>query len=706
MKNAGMQLSTADRSGTRPCRFLLNTLRVTVDRAPLFLPLCAVAGVIAGCWFFLLPVLAVALCGVLRRYRVCSAVVLCAVLAGVQVYRRHESDSAFNIRLQEQGILRISGTVVRELTRGCVVDTGLNGVRVAVRGEVPWKLGDTVTLTAENAETPPPLTLGMFDVQRWMQGQGIAANLRLIDGERTGHPFSWAAVCGAADAVRSYLTQTVMPTGTESDARRQVLCALVLGDKSRAEEDTMSVFRRGGCLHAFAVSGLHVGLVTAMLWGLLRLLRIPPARTYLPVLLLAGVYVIITGFAVPAIRAYLMTALVLGGRILRRQVSLLNVWSAVALLILMVEPHQLFNAGFQLSFVVYAAICIGVRICLREKAWFGPDDYLPYRLRTNTELRYSAFERGVRGAALVALWAWVVSLPITFTQFHTFNIFSFMTNFVITPILPIAMGTGMVSMLAGGIPVVGEFLLTVALKCCGLFLAVVEFCGDMPQAYLPAQMPRLAQEYAVISAGYGYSACQLGNPGLLIAGGSDKNALFSYEPALFHSGYRPAALLLPVPSAGRMGVGEVFRRSQPQLRVLDAVELPVGRSSFHTPAGEYILYTPPASLPRRPMANATPVVVWRTPQGSVMYVGDASVLTFENIPEAERRADVLILGCNPRTPVADPELIRQTGAGAVILLPSAAKSALPDAALAPARVIRMPEEPFLYHGSLPAAAQE
>ncbi len=676
---------------------LIAALRRIFLRAPLFLPLLAVVGMLVGAWGSALSVFALIAAAVLKLWRIGVAVVLCAILAHLQQERQQQADESLKAYLRLHDVVELQGTVVRELQQGCVLDTDWGGARVVVRGDaISWKQGDCVKVVAEQAPRRIPLVEGMFDSARWMQQQGLAADLRLVRGEYTGHPFSWAAICGASAAVRDSLAQRVMPPGTEADARRQVLCALVLGDKSRAEDATMLDFRKGGCLHAFAVSGLHVGLLAGILWGILRLCRVSVAVSRVVVLSVSALYVVMTGFSVPAIRAFMMMAVVLVGAMLHRRVSLLNAWSLVALLILLPQPYRIYNAGFQLSFIVYAAICVGARLALREKPWFGPDDYIPYRIRTVSERRLSALELAFRGAVLISLWAWLVSLPITIAQFHTLNTYSYLTNILITPILPLVMTTGVVAMLLGSLPLLGEAVTQLALYSTQALIGVVSLCGEWPAAYLPAHFPQPAERFAILSTGYGESACQLGNGGLLVATGNEQTARFSIEPALFHSGYTPAALLMPRPSARRAELVSVLAGTWPKLQVIDAAELS-GKTMLTTPAGDFTIYAPPATLPRTPMDNAAPVVVWQRSKDRVLYVGDASLLTFERIPAEERRADILILGRNKRMPLADAATIRAIGASRIILLPSAVGGSPAVQSLLPADVVSIPPVPSMHY---------
>ncbi len=644
----------------------MKQLRRFVQGAPLFLPLVAAGGAVPGGWWYVISLAALAVALVCRLWRIGACVLLCALVAGLHSVLLEKRTEQFCDTAAMHDVVELQGTVERELRRGCVLSTGWNGVRVVLRGKMPYTPGDVVWVRAQWQEPRPAAVKGVFDASTWMQGQGIAASLDYIDGKKLGKPLSLRTMQHWGLRIRERLAGILMPPGTEHDPARQVLCALVLGDKSGAETETMEGFRNGGCLHAFAVSGLHVGLVSAIFWALFRQLRVRPVVVRPLLLVMVGVYVLMTGCAVPAIRAYLMLAVLLLGYILQRRVSMLNTWSFAALLILLVDPSQLYNAGFILSFGVYAAICLALKVCLEEKAWFGPDDYIPISLRTRWEMRWSNLELGVRGAIIVSLSAWLVSVPITLCFFHTVNSSSFLTNIAITPVLPVVMFCGLLHLCLAGIPWVGVLTGWAAQKSAALLLAVVAWFGELPYAYLPAQEPAALHSLLVQGTGYGSSFTMLGNHGLLIDCGNESTAEMKTLPTLFHAGFTPAALLVTSPRVSAGGGAAVLQRMWPEMRVIHANDVPQEGCVFETQAGRFTILPSPASLPRKKATDYHPIVLWDSPAGRVQYVGHASYATYASLPETA--ADVLILGHHPQMPVHASD----AGEGSrVIFLPGA-----------------------------------
>lgn len=653
--------------------YMLPWVRLLVVQAPFALPLLAVSGILeSSSWGNLCVALSVALAWYSSRWRLFACTLLCAMLAFFQQLWIKSQADALQGALERQGHVVMEGTVQRTLAHGFILKEGSGGVRMAVRGgSLLPGVGDKVRVTAVASPSQPPPVKGMFDRKTWERGQGVAASLDCVELARLGAPFSWELVKGIAGRVRDRLASRLMPQGTEGDVRRQVLCSLSLGEKARAERETMDVFRNGGCLHAFAVSGLHVGLVACILGSFFSFFRISPGLWRLLLVVLTGVYVLVTGLAAPALRAYLMLALMLGGIQWRRRANLLNLWCFAALLILLMWPWQWNNAGFRLSFAVYGAIALAVGYGRDARAWFGPDSYLPRRLygRWDSILRYA--DCALRGVALVSLAAWLISLPLTIDSFHAMNTYGFLTNMAIAPVLPVVMFLGLVSLGVGWVPVLGAFADWLSVQASGILVAIVGFFASWPGAYLPAAPPQPADSGMVLHVGYSRSICLLGNPGLLIDTGNRENARFQTVPALFHAGFSPAALVLTRPSASFGGGAPLVQASWPHLRTL-AAGPGRGTFSFRSTAGQYTVYAAPLSSPRKPEACQAPIVRWECGGKVALYVGDASMLTYETLPRDARRADMVILGHNAAYPVDASLLAEESGARQMVMLPSAA----------------------------------
>ena len=684
--------ATAERSVYRRC---LMQVRRMVLAAPLFLPLVAVIGTILGGACMVLSLIgAIGVSLACRLWRIACAVVFCAGISLMHGELLQRNAQRLQTLAHPGNAVQLSGIVERVLSGGVILSGGVCEPSVVVRGDCNLKVGEQVVLQAQARETSSSSLPGIFDAAAWMRGLGLAAEFYLIRVDSREASCSVHSVRAWGLKCREYLSDRLMPPETENNAARQVLCALVLGARDRAESETLDSFRRGGCLHAFAVSGLHVGLFSAILWGLLRFTRIRPGAARLVVMAGVGLYVLVTGASVPALRAYVLLLVVLGSLSLRRRANMLNTWSFAALLVLMIAPNQLYNAGFLLSFAVYAALCIGLRFCMAETPWFAPDSYIPARIYTGMERWMLCADWSVRGAIIVSLSAWLAATPITWLCFHTVNPWSVLTNLAITPVLPVVMFFGVLHLGLGWVPWVGVLTEWLAVKSAALLVSIVGLFGSLPAAWLPATPPAHSADWMIVGSGFGSSFTVLGNPGIVVNPGNADNVTFRTYPALFHAGFSPSAILQNRPSRAYADGADLLRSFYPESFIYPVDSIPGSGLCFTGESGTYTLYPAPAEYPNRLADSRAPIIRWEHPSGaSVLYIGSSPAAAWYRMPPEKRKADVLIVGEHSVHPLLPDELCT-AGAHLIIRLPDAEKEWQPEQ-VAPAALIQMKDDDWV-----------
>ena len=135
-----------------------------------------------------------------------------------------------------------------------------------------------------------------------------------------------------------------------------ILSAMVLGQKRNIPWLVNNSMVKSGTVHILVVSGFNVGIVVFITNLLLKILRLPrKARIILTAICLL-IYCLITGATNPVIRATVMGLVFLAAYFLKREPDIYNSLVSAALFILVINPRQLFDIGFQLSFISVLAI--------------------------------------------------------------------------------------------------------------------------------------------------------------------------------------------------------------------------------------------------------------------------------------------------------------------------------------------------------------
>ena len=132
--------------------------------------------------------------------------------------------------------------------------------------------------------------------------------------------------------------------------------ATLIGESSRMERMWTDHFRRTGTYHMLVIDGLHITVLAGFLLFLLRLCFLPEIKALAITASMAWLYALVSGWNAPAIRAAGGFTLYVAARYFYRRGRLLNLLAAVAIVYLVFDSSQIFEAGFQLSFLAVAAI--------------------------------------------------------------------------------------------------------------------------------------------------------------------------------------------------------------------------------------------------------------------------------------------------------------------------------------------------------------
>jgi competence protein ComEC len=257
-------------------------------------------------------------------------------------------------------ILVIDGEVDIAGTEACDARTL---IRLPTPRDIP--LGSAVVASARlHLPTPPPF-FELFDEATWVRGQGIA-----FIGRSRSETVTLLAEPGIVDRVVALLTKGGRAAfdGSLSDTAAMIMDAMVMGNGRAVGGDLRSAFIRSGTAHMLAVSGTHVGIITAIL-VLLMGGRLQRWWTFGCVVAVTLFYVVLTGADPPAIRAALVFTLFALGTILQREPDVLNILGAVTLAEILLWPDMIIRPSFQLSLSATAFILFGMPrwiACLRR----------------------------------------------------------------------------------------------------------------------------------------------------------------------------------------------------------------------------------------------------------------------------------------------------------------------------------------------------
>ncbi len=223
-------------------------------------------------------------------------------------------------------------------------------------GVVPG-YGDGLKLYGTVGAPPGERNPGDFNYAAYLKNRGAHGILQVTHKdkmEKTGEWRGQALYAGWVLPVKHYVLDYFRKA--HSPQASSILSALILGDRSEVPEEVYEAFSKSGTVHVLALSGLHVGFVMALLWGLLGFLRIPFRYRVILTIGALWFYAAIADFAPSVVRAVLMASVVMFGEMIQRRRMLINNLLVAMILILIADPASLFDVGFQLSFTAVFSI--------------------------------------------------------------------------------------------------------------------------------------------------------------------------------------------------------------------------------------------------------------------------------------------------------------------------------------------------------------
>ncbi len=137
-----------------------------------------------------------------------------------------------------------------------------------------------------------------------------------------------------------------------------ILAAALFGNRYFLSRETAEIFRAGGTFHLLVISGLHITMIAVSALWLTKYLINSRALRYALVLVLMWAYALMVGAQPAVTRSVVMLSIVLIGQLIFRTSAGGNTLAASAIVLLAWQPRDIFNPGFQLSFLTVSMIVI------------------------------------------------------------------------------------------------------------------------------------------------------------------------------------------------------------------------------------------------------------------------------------------------------------------------------------------------------------
>lgn len=264
-----------------------------------------------------------------------------------------------------------------------------------------------------------------------------------------------------------------------------LLSAVSFGDRQSLPDEMNENYKTVGLSHMLAVSGLHLSVVTEMLYRLFRRLRLRKRLASAISIVFVVLFMALTGFSASVMRAGLMTILVLCARLLFREADGLNSIGFAVLTMMVLEPYAVWDVGLQLS--VSATWGLLVILPTWQASW---DAYFEDRFGHIADRWIVRLMRRTVNSLLVSASAIVVTLVPVLWHYRGLSILTPLANLVILPLTNLLVPIGLVWGLLLTVCPLPAWLTTLIGVPIGLLAklqnAIVAFLADWPFTHLKA----------------------------------------------------------------------------------------------------------------------------------------------------------------------------------------------------------------------------
>ena len=337
-----------------------------------------------------------------------------------------------------------------ETVDGWVTVTGRLRVQV---GEpvLDLKVGDEIQAYCWLDRFGPPTNPGQFDTAAYLARRNVfvGVSIESRNSIKLLQSLPAGSFQGLRTRIRQAATNALVGDLPQGQISRGLLQALLLGYRRDIDSDTYMAFRKTGLLHFISLSGMHLGILVGIIWWLCKTAGfMKPARAVVCGVAVA-VFLLVVPPRAPTLRAAIICWVFCASIFFRRRSNPINTLSLAAIILLLLRPTQLFEAGWQLSFACVLGLllfCERLHFFLYEKVsglrWRkgGPKTMVSYRMSP----RPGPYLLRLLSAGLAA---WIGGAGILLYHFYTINPFASIWTVLVFPLVSAILTLGFLKMI-------------------------------------------------------------------------------------------------------------------------------------------------------------------------------------------------------------------------------------------------------------------
>ena len=329
------------------------------------------------------------------------------------------------------------------------------------------RVGDRLEFMARMQPVSNRGNPGEFDFAHYMERQGIKYTAFLKADELHDLGFSGRRrIRRFTGTIQEKMIASLVKYGIRDD-ELGVVSALVAGERDLLDEETRTSYAGAGAMHVLAVSGLHVGILYLFLSLFFRNRKNKHFYRFFRLFVMLSClwfYALITGLSTSVLRATIMFSLFLLGSSFERKAGIYNLLAASAMIVLLIDPNQLFSLGFQYSYLAVLGIL-----------FFQP------RLENILTCRRAVTDR-IWQLFTVGIAAQLTTFPLSLFIFNRFPVYFWLTNLLIIPMVWLIMMFAVVFFLVLPVPFLAAAIASILNVLLKINNQIVSWISKLPFA--------------------------------------------------------------------------------------------------------------------------------------------------------------------------------------------------------------------------------
>lgn len=305
-----------------------------------------------------------------------------------------------------------------------------------------------------------------FDTIKYYDSKGINIVLStyeqiIVDKEGNGISYFFSA---ANDWIKNTINNNLR------NPYSNILKAFLIGDNSQVDEMIMHNAQKSGISHIFVVSGLHITLLVSIINILLMSLLISKKVRIISVFIIIWIFIGITGFNTPTVRAGIMSTMVLLSNCFKRRGDSLTAIFLSGVILVAFGKTSVTDISFLLSFTSTLGIIILQRPIKR---------YIISKITLDNKIITT-----IISIVACSIAANIAMLPVMIFYFKGISLVGVFTNIFIMPLMPILMVVGLMLIFFSNVYIIGDLLIGITKFLIDIIINISEFFASINYSYL------------------------------------------------------------------------------------------------------------------------------------------------------------------------------------------------------------------------------